>query len=149
DNYLRIARLDQAQAREAIVRPIEQFNRQEPSCAPMSIEPALVDAVLEEVRASAQMHEDAGKGGLQDDPDLGIETPHLQLVMTRLWQEEAAVQSSVLRLSTLQRLGGASEIVKRHVDSALDALTPDERNAAARVFQYLVTPAGTKIALGV
>ena len=33
------------------------------------------------------------------------------------------------------------------MDSALDALTPTERDAAARVFQYLVTPAGTKIAL--
>src|SRR3954447_23169697 len=60
DNYLRIDRLDRTQAREAVVRPIEQFNRQVPSHAPMSIEPALVDAVLNEVRANAQMHEDAG-----------------------------------------------------------------------------------------
>jgi len=49
----------------------------------------------------------------------------------------------------LRRLGGASEIVKRHVDSALDALTTAERDAAARIFQSLVTPAGSKIALGV
>ena len=149
DNYLRIARLTRDQAREAIVRPIERFNQLSPSRPPVSIEPALVEAVLDQVKANTQLHEDAGKGGLQGDAEMGIETPHLQLVMTRLWQEEVSAQSSVLRLGTLERLGGASEIVKRHVDSALDALTPTERDAAARVFQYLVTPAGTKIALGV
>jgi hypothetical protein len=149
DNYLRIARLTRDQAREAIVRPIDQFNRTEQaSKAPFSIEPRLVDAVLDQVRATARDHDDAGKAQLQEQ-DLGVETPHLQLVMTRLWQEETAAKSTTLRFDTLQRLGGASEIVKRHVDSALDALTPTERDAAARVFQYLVTPAGTKIALGV
>ena len=56
----------------------------------------------------------------------------------------------MLRLATLERLGGASEIVRRHVDSALDALTAGgSRAARARIFQFLVTPAGTKIALGV
>lgn len=62
---------------------------------------------------------------------------------------EVGGHSHVLRLQTLRRLGGASEIVKRHVDSALDALTTAERDAAARIFQSLVTPAGSKIALGV
>ena len=150
DNYLRIDRLDREQAREAIVRPIEQFNRLTPDrTAHFAIEPVLVDDVLDQVKATPTAREDAGKGGIRESADLGIETPHLQLVMTRLWQEEMNAGSVVLRVDTLRRLGGASEIVKRHVDSALDALTPAERDAAAHIFQYLVTPAGTKIALGV
>jgi hypothetical protein len=149
DNYLRIDRLDREQAREAIVRPVEQFNRLAPGKdGPFSVEPGLVQAVLDEVRATPLALEGPGKGRVKE-ADSGIETPHLQLVMTRLWQEEMGAHSRILRMETLRRLGGASEIVKRHVDSALDALTASERDAAARIFQYLVTPAGTKIALGV
>jgi hypothetical protein len=150
DNYLRIDRLDREKGHDAIVRPIEQYNRL--VAAPgeaVSIEEALVDAVLDQVRASGLREEGAGLGGVKEANDFTIETPHLQLVMTRLWQEERATGSTRLRLATLEGLGGASSIVSRHVESALDALSPVEREAAARVFQYLVTPAGTKIALGV
>ena len=52
--------------------------------------------------------------------------------MTRLWQEETRPESRVLRVATLERLGGAGDIVATHVDAALDALTDAERNAAAR-----------------
>ena len=150
DNYLRIDRLDRDKGREAIVRPIEQFNRlaAAPGAA-FSIEPALVETVLDQVRASGVTSEGAGLGAVGAREDATIETPHLQLVMTRLWQEERAAGSTALRLATLERLGGASAIVSRHVESALDALSPADREAAARIFQYLVTPAGTKIALGV
>jgi hypothetical protein len=149
ENRLRIDRLDREQAREAIIRPVEQFNRfSHAANGRYTVEPGLVDAVLEEVRATP-ITPDIGKGRVKDDADSGIETPHLQLVLTRLWQEEVAEHSKTLRLETLRRLGGASEIVKWHVDSALDALTAQERDAAAKIFQYLVTPAGSKIALGV
>ena len=150
DNYLRIDRLDREKGREAIVRPIEQFNRLEAGPgASFSIEPALVEAVLDQVRASGVTSEGAGLGAVRPRDDVTIETPHLQLVMTRLWHEERAAGSTALRLATLERLGGASAIVSRHVESALDALSAADREAAARIFQYLVTPAGTKIALGV
>ena len=78
-----------------------------------------------------------------------VETPYLQLVMTRLWHEEVDNQSNVLQSSTLERLGGANNIVATHLDSALDALTDAEQAAAASIFQFLVTPSGTKIALGI
>src|SRR5262249_8975589 len=35
-----------------------------------------------------------------------------------------------------------------HLDGALGALPPNEQAVAANVFRYLVTPSGTKIALG-
>ena len=51
-----------------------------------------------------------------------------------------------LTLQTLERLGGAQEIVRTHLDSALRNLSPAERNAEADLFQQLDTPTGTKIA---
>ena len=68
--------------------------------------------------------------------------------MQRLWDAEGEAGSDVLRLSTLERLGGPGKIVGEHLERALDALGPSQKVLAARVFNYLVTPSGTKIAHG-
>jgi hypothetical protein len=52
----------------------------------------------------------------------------------------------VLRLETLDRLGGAERIVPAHLETAMAELSPAERNLSARIFRFLVTPSGTKIA---
>ena len=54
----------------------------------------------------------------------GVEAPYLQLVLTRLWDEERRAGSHCLRLQTLERLGGADRIVRTHLDTALEALSP-------------------------
>ena len=151
DNYLRIDHLDRRAGREAIEKPIAHFNRlQTTTSSPITIEPPLIDAVLDQVRAGRVLLGDAGRGGIgtdvQTSPGQRIETPYLQLVMTRLWKEERGANSNVLRLETLNNLGGADRIVRTHLDDVMNALTPGERRAAARVFRYLVTPSGTKIA---
>jgi hypothetical protein len=66
--------------------------------------------------------------------------------MTRLWEEEMRAGSPVLRRETLDRLGGAEQIVRTHLDAVMNALPGEEQEAAARVFHFLVTPSGTKIA---
>ena len=89
----------------------------------------------------------SGRGAVeQKAPDKGIEAPFLQLVMRRLWDEEQAAGSRVLRLRTFRALGGAEQIVRDHLDRALGALSARDKDIAAAVFNYLVTPSGTKIA---
>ena len=161
DNYLRIDHLDRAAARAAIERPIAEYNRLQTEGQTVSIEPELVEAVLDQIKTGQVRLGEAGRGmieGAVSRSDEGrIETPYLQLVMTRLWDEEippAPLRENgerlgirgVLRLSTLQRLGGAEHIVRTHLDTTMSALPPDERDAAARIFHYLVTPSGAKIA---
>ena len=83
-------------------------------------------------------------------PDQGrIEAPYLQLVLERLWEEERAAGSSRLRAKTLAQLGGAESIVRAHLHRAVEELSPGEKDLAADVFRYLVTPSGAKIAHGV
>ena len=49
--------------------------------------------------------------------------------------------------ATLERLGGAERIVRTHLDAALGGLpSRDAGRRRPRVFRYLVTPSGTKIA---
>jgi WD40 repeat protein len=139
-NFLHLDFLDRAGGREAIEKPIARLNELRPEAEPCEVEPALVDAVLDQVR--------------RDEADERIETTFLQLVMRRLWEEETAAGSNVLRLQTLERLGGAQAIIGSHLDRAMEAgadgragLTAEQRLTAARVFRFLVTSGGTKIAL--
>ncbi len=158
DSYRRIDHLDRKAAEAGILKPIDQFNRlQVPGVDPITIEPELVTEVLDQVRTGRVGP--IGQGALPTGSDSErIETPYLQLVMTRLWDTEKRLldeerlrhpekaTSLVLRLQTLRELGGADRIVRTHLDTALESLSPDDQDIASRAFRYLVTPSGTKIA---
>jgi WD40 repeat protein len=131
-NYLRLDRLDRDAARAAIIGPIQRWNELAGTDVRVEIEPELVEDVV----AQASVEGDADR----------VEPPYLQLVMERLWNEERERGSDVLRRSTLVELGGAAAIVRDHLDRALGVLDADEQDAAARMFEHLVTPSGTKIA---
>jgi uncharacterized delta-60 repeat protein len=159
DNYLRLDYLDQEAARAAIEKPLAEYNRRlEPATASdtppvsFSIEPSLVEAILTQVKTGQVQLGESGQGMVTKaktgpGEENRIETPYLQLVMLRLWEEEVGANSSLLRLATLQKLGGAEQIVKTHLDATMQNLSEKEQAAAASVFRYLVTPSGSKIAL--
>jgi WD40 repeat protein len=152
DNYLRIRHLDERCAREAIERPLDAWNESVPEAERVEVEEALVKAILREVKSGLQA-EQSGQGVIEQNghatEDERVEAPYLQLVLTRLWDEEEKEGSRTLRLKTLERLGGAEKIVQNHLDEALGALPEEEQDVAAAVFYYLVTPEGTKIAQSV
>ncbi len=158
DTYLRIEHLDRAAARQAIVGPLAVYNERVAPEQRVTIEDGLADAIVDEVSLDrallgvdsrgllgAGRGPGAGKGIA--GRELQIEAPYLQLVLTRLWDEEQRRRSRQLRLSTLTALGGAEQIVRSHLDRVMARLTPGEQEDAASIFHYLVTPSGTKIAL--
>ena len=149
DNYLRLEHLTSDAAREAIERPLERHNELVPPAQAVSIEPALVARLIDQTRSGRVSVVETGKGGIgriaAEDADR-IETPYLQLVLTRLWDEEMAAGSRVLRSATLDRLGGAQPIVRSHLDAVMSQLPASRQQIAAQVFRQLVTPSGTKIA---
>lgn len=147
-NYLRLDHLDRRAGHEAIVKPTERYN--ELAGESIEIEAALVEAVLEQTVAGKVDLGEAGRGATREEADEGrIEAPYLQLVMERIWEEERGAGSNRLRLETLERLGGADSIVRAHLRRAVEDLTSAEKDVAADVFRYLVTPSGAKIAHGV
>ncbi len=110
----------------------------------MTIEAELVEAVLDEVTAGRVALGGGGRGTIGNGTAPKIETPYLQLVMQRLWDEDP----TALRLETLRRLGGAARIVGDHLDEALGVLSESQKASAALMFDHLVTPSGTKIVHG-
>src|SRR5439155_3277565 len=101
----------------------------------VSIEPELVDFVLDEVRPDLGFGQ-AGTGTADTKRPDRIETTFLQLVMSKLWDVERAAGSRVLRLSTLHSLGDAKGIVRAHLNDGLGLLTPEEKEVAAHIFQF-------------
>jgi WD40 repeat protein len=149
----RIDHLDERAAMDAIVKPVETYNDLLGNGGPpYRVEPGLVKAVITQVRAGTIVIGQAGGGVVEHEkPEEGepeearVETPFLQLVMSRLWTEEQRRNSHVLREQTLENLGGAEKIVRRHLDEAMSALDEGERAVAARMLHQLVTPSGTRI----
>lgn len=147
-NPLRIRHLQPPDARDAIVKPLEVYNRRPgASTQPVKVEPALVDALIEQI-VSGQVSLAASRDGAarRTGGDERIEAPYLQLVLTRLWEQEARAGSASLRLATLEKLGGAARIVRTHLDAVMSKLPAADKALCAKFFDRMVTPSGTKIA---
>ena len=150
NNMLRLEHLDRQAARDAIIKPLDEYNRQLAGVNPITIENSLVEAVLNDLSNARVISEQTGQGQVSLKSEAGpaapIETPFLQVVMMRLWDEERVSGSRVLRLQTFEALGRAENIARTHLDTVMGKLTAAELDIAAEVLRYLVTPAGTKIA---
>jgi len=150
DNSVEIGHLDARAAREAIIRPIEQYNRfYAAGNEQITLEPELVEKVLSQVRTGQVSigdgtHREIAEIGRASDLEATIETPFLQLVMTALWKAELGKGSTVLRSETLDAVGGAQKIVATHLEQALEKLSESEKSLAVIAFGDLVTPSGDK-----
>lgn len=165
-NTLSLKQLDLGAAEDAIRKPIVVYNaRFETDDSPITIEDDLVARLLadENMRTGHVLFDEltgSGRTNVQQESPR-IETPLMQLVMTRLWDEEHDVRARekesagknwvkrplMLRFATLSRLGGVRRIVRTHLDDTMTTrLTDFERELSARMFQFLVTPHGAKIA---
>jgi WD40 repeat protein len=147
-NYVRVEHLDREAAREAIVGPVEEWNRRLlPDEEPHSVEPALVEAVVNAAAAGALALTEGGDGAVPESSRAdAVEAPFLQLIMERLWRATVEEGSRELTLARLERFGGAQRIVESHLLEALGSLSSAEQATAADLFRFLVTRSKTKIA---
>jgi predicted acylesterase/phospholipase RssA len=142
DTCLRIEHLDRSGAEAAIVEPLAAWNELYSMNEPVTPGPGLVPAVLEQMRGQPVQPAPRTNG----DSEIRIETPFLQLLLTELWEMTMYHGLRELTTETLGSLGGALEVMARHVRRAMSGLNVQEQDVAARIFQYLVTPSGSKIA---
>lgn len=153
NNLLRLDHLGPEAAIRAIREPLEACNKRlPPGDPPASIEEDLVKALLEQLKPGtvtldhARQPAQALTAAASIDNEMWIETPFLQVVLTRIWEEEKKHGSRRLRLATLNKLGGASRILRTFLDQTMRKLKRRQRRMAVDIFGYLVTPSGSKIA---
>ncbi|MDD1620427.1 MAG: WD40 repeat domain-containing protein [Methylococcaceae bacterium] len=147
-NRLILKHLDETGADEAIRRPLDAWNRKYAAAdvPPVSIEDRLVTELIDQVRIGrVSVGRHGGSGASKEEEHL-VEAPFLQLVMTRLWAEEINRVSRELRLATLNKLGGAEEIVRKHLDDVMERLDELSQAVCASFFDRLITPTGSKVA---
>jgi tetratricopeptide (TPR) repeat protein len=153
ENFLRLGHLDRKAARAAIEKPIDRYNKfYGVGGRRMAIDPDLVDEVLNRPELHSGVERryfEKSAGGESFGPageEETFEAPVLQLVMSKLWEEETRSGSNKLRLQTLERLKGIQTIVETHLTGILGELSRKERALAGRAFHYLVTPSAHKVA---
>jgi hypothetical protein len=146
-NYLRVEHLSLEAARAAITEPVEEYGRRAPGTAAEVQEELVVEVIAQ---LSAAETRDPRGGATHDAPEgprgQSIKAPYLQLVMVRLWNEEARRGSHVLTVKTLNALGSVRKIIDTHMNGVMRRLSWRQRRLASRVFFFLVSPSGTKIA---
>lgn len=140
-NMLSVEHMTRASAAEAILRPLSKYNELQPPGQQFRVEDGLVEELLVDVSCGQ-----VALGGWDARTSGKVETPSLQLALVTLWKEEATVGSRVLRLETYRNLGGAERIVGTHVGRLMEEFNESDRQLAAHMFLYLVTPTGTKVA---
>ena len=150
-NSLRLRHLDEKSAREAICKPLEVYNQENPDKPQVTIEENLANQLIQDVRAGKLLIGQGGYGGTEERAgiaasDIRVEAPFLQLVLKRLWDNEIQKGSNILRFETLNELGGAMRIVQTHLDHVMNKLPLKDQEIASNIFRFLVTPSGTKIA---
>jgi WD40 repeat protein len=138
DNRLSIDFLSPMAAKDAILKPIEKFNEEVQvkniPFEPIKISEDLAINVVEEIISA------------QGDGRNRVQTPYLQLVMTRWWEKEAEARSGEMRRQTLDELGGVKKIVDEHLEKTIRDLGSGRQDDVARIFAPMVTSAGRKIA---
>ena len=142
-NILRLDHLSIEAAREAVCRPLEIYREccTGSHCGPVSIEEALVETLTgPDLQRKAVSRRGEGPT---------IETPLLQLVLTRLWEAERDNKSTEMRQVTLDELGSPQRVIQTHLDQVMSGLSKREQNACERFFDRLVTPSHSKIAFTV
>ncbi|MGZ5267108.1 MAG: nSTAND1 domain-containing NTPase [Caldimonas sp.] len=146
-NSLRLKHLDMIGARQAIgTTVVHEWNRRHPAEPAMRVQKAVVMQVIGDAQADLARGELGAQGVAR--AEAVIEAPFLQLVMARLWKAERLAGSRVLRLSTLvdkDKLGGATQVVRSHLDEVMQGLNGRQKDVCATFFDRLVTPGGDKV----
>jgi hypothetical protein len=130
---------------EAICGPIARYNQEyRDAGSAITVEERLVATLIQQLK---EAETGLGRGHAVSATKRGIELPYLQLALTKIWDAEGGMHATVLRETTLRgRLGGVHRIVRDHVSFVMGALSSQEQEICARIFDRLVTAIGSKVA---
>lgn len=157
ENRLQVEPLTVRNAEQAIEKARNSYNASPRAITNVTIEPGLVTAVLDQVKYDNLPRDSAAVmpwGPTSNSAETKyIDAPYMQLVMSRLWEEESKrwqkekKPENTLRLATFEKLGTAQNVVQQHLDNIMKMFSGRERKVASDAFSCLVTPGGSKYAL--
>jgi energy-coupling factor transporter ATP-binding protein EcfA2 len=132
-------RMDRQSCREAIEGPANLFG--------FSIEPKLVNQILNDMASFAPFERGAGAGGAGTGAGAtqlsrrADQLPLMQHLLNRLWTRAEAAGDGpvVLTYADYVAVGGLEGALASHGQAVIDGLAPDDRAAVPTVFRALVS----------
>lgn len=125
-------RMTREQCRTAIEGPAKVVG--------LTVEPALVNRILNDMARFAPWQGEAGGDQLQNVSRLADQLPLMQHVLNKLSLSAADRDGSkVLRLAAYEGVGGLAGALDAHAGEVLDSLSPEQKSVAAVVFRGLVS----------
>lgn len=135
ENFYRLERLDQVNARQAIEEPARRVG--------FRFEPALLEALLKDLAAREQRS--LATIPVAEELDT-VEPAYLQIVCSQLWEAEQHNPDRSLRLQIYEGKGRAAGILKNYVEGIIGGFSSGDKKLASKAFDHLITRRGTKMA---
>ena len=136
ENYYRLEKMKPEAARDAIVRPAEQYGFQ--------YEPALLDKLVDDL--SSQQQQMQLLDLTESRSKRYVEPAHLQIVCEYLWAKSHDDKDKTLRLSTYEKAGAAHGIVQHFLNTVQRGFSTSEKDLVSKAFDYLAAQGGVKMA---
>jgi HEAT repeat protein len=133
ENYYRLERLTEAEAKTAIVAPLEQVGFQ---CENVLLEKLLEDLAIRE--------QDGYFSKFVPDIRDTIAPPYIQIICSQLWEFEQ--HDNTLRLQTYLDHNERDGLLKNYLNRVIDNFSENEKRLVSLAFDHLVSRRGTKIA---
>jgi HEAT repeat protein len=134
-NYYRLEKLDEQNAKLAIVRPVELIGFQ--------YEPELVTALLTDL---AVREERGSRTGPVGEVQNAVEPAYLQIICSQLWSLEQKNPSKSFRFDTYKTHGRAQGLLRSYVENRLNSLSLSDKKLASLALDHLISRRGTKVA---
>lgn len=159
ENRLQVEPLTIKNAEQAIEKARSTYNASPGAITHVTIESGLVSAVLEQMKTDNLIRDGAATAAIPWGSTTNasnanyIDAPYMQLVMSRLWEEESKrwqkekKPENTLKLDAFKALGTAQNVVQQHLDNIMQGFSFRDRKIASDSFSCLVTPGGSKYAL--
>ncbi len=146
-NRLELKPLSEDLAREAIQKTITAYNDEEKLCGEgvIRIEDKLTNEILNQIEIKKPKSIELLEKKANSKAVKRVEASLLQVDLECLWDEEVGKGSKIIRFGTFLRLGETSGIAKELVKKCLDNLDKNQKDIAASLLHFLVTPDKHKI----
>lgn len=138
DNFYRLERLNCDQLKMAINEPIRRLG--------WSYEDGLVDDIIKELSESKISLSASSNKNESDFFENRFELGYMQIVCGFLWSKTNETNNNVIKFDLYTKYEGAIGILGEYLKTQLDSFNLRERFVVQRLFDFLMSPPGFKVA---
>ncbi len=151
DNYFRLEKLTEEQAREAIQEPLHYLNKKQKTDYCFAPSQGSRKALLEQILDDLGKREQERQFGVEETFPLKklsllVEPPHLQIVCQELWKQFRDNEVNQITHEAYEKAGKTAGILNSYFLGKIELFSKKEQVLASAAFDHLVGTRAVKIA---